>query len=348
MEIKCEYCGSIIQENAEKCPYCGATNKAVKRTVDGTPKTIAQLQEWYEARNLPPYEVTRFFIGIDYRKPKAFGIYQDGNNFIVYKNKADGQRAVRYSGPDEAYAVNELYLKLKEEILNQKAHSQNRKGNVTKSLGVTSRPRSPWDVVKAILLFLLIIFGVVGILFLGFFLDELYAGLPKTIIISLVASVVVSVLTLIFMDNKRERFTFFKKYTDWINQQNGFSHMIIHYLICALLIGLVLIEPIHRYHKVDYYKYNDTVYVNSHYNWFEYCDYDYVEVEEPELPSDLLNNKTEYLFDYGDGTWNGYLTKFEDSNYYEEHYTSDDSDSDYNWDSNDSWDSNDTDWDSDW
>lgn len=64
MEIKCEYCGSMIQESAEKCPYCGATNNAVKRTTDGTPKTIEQLQKWYEDRHLPPYEVTRFFIGI--------------------------------------------------------------------------------------------------------------------------------------------------------------------------------------------------------------------------------------------------------------------------------------------
>ena len=64
MEIKCEYCGSIIKETDEKCPYCGATNQAVKRTADHTPKTIEELQQWYQARNLPPYEVTRFFIGI--------------------------------------------------------------------------------------------------------------------------------------------------------------------------------------------------------------------------------------------------------------------------------------------
>ena len=88
--------------------------------VHGTPKTIEELQAWYEARNLPPSDVTRFFIGVNYKGPKAFGIYKEGNDFIVYKNKADGQRAVRYKGSDEAYAVNELYLRLKEEILNQK------------------------------------------------------------------------------------------------------------------------------------------------------------------------------------------------------------------------------------
>lgn len=85
MEIKCEYCGSMIPETVEQCPYCGASNNSIKRTADGTPKTIAELAKWYEDRHLPPYEITRFFIGIDYRQPRAFGIYQDGNEFIVYK-----------------------------------------------------------------------------------------------------------------------------------------------------------------------------------------------------------------------------------------------------------------------
>lgn len=35
---------------------------------------------------------------------------------MVYKNKDDGSRAIRYRGKDEAYAVNELYLKLKSEV----------------------------------------------------------------------------------------------------------------------------------------------------------------------------------------------------------------------------------------
>ena len=65
----------MIEETADKCPFCGATNNAVKRTTDKTPKTIAELQQWYQDRHLPPYETTRFFIGINYKKPKAFGIY---------------------------------------------------------------------------------------------------------------------------------------------------------------------------------------------------------------------------------------------------------------------------------
>lgn len=123
MEVKCEYCGSLIPDDAPKCPNCGATNENMHRSVDHTPKTIAELEQWYKDRNLPPYDVTRFFIGINYEEPKAFGIYQDGERFIVYKNKSDGERAIRYQGTDEDYAVNEIYLKLKSEILAQKAHN---------------------------------------------------------------------------------------------------------------------------------------------------------------------------------------------------------------------------------
>jgi len=127
MEVRCEYCGSMIPDNAEKCPNCGAANVNMHRAVDGTPETIADLEKWYKDRNLPPYEVTRFFIGTDCREPRAFGIYKDGEEFIVYKNKSDGERAERYRGKDESYAVNELYLKLKEEILKQKAHNLEKK-----------------------------------------------------------------------------------------------------------------------------------------------------------------------------------------------------------------------------
>lgn len=86
------------------------------------PKTIEELKQWYIDRKLPSENVTRFFIGRDYKGAKAFGIYKDEitGNCIVYKNKADGSRVVRYNGENEAYAVNELYKKLKSEIHNQK------------------------------------------------------------------------------------------------------------------------------------------------------------------------------------------------------------------------------------
>ena len=86
------------------------------------PKTIEELKQWYIDRNLPPESVTRFFIGSNYKGAKAFGIYKDDitDKIVVYKNKADGSRSIRYAGMDEAYAVNELYKKLKAEIYNQK------------------------------------------------------------------------------------------------------------------------------------------------------------------------------------------------------------------------------------
>ncbi|MBO6158776.1 MAG: hypothetical protein J6P72_05865 [Firmicutes bacterium] len=128
-KVKCEFCGSYILDTEDKCPNCGASNTALVRTAKKTPRTIEELQSWYRARNLPPEEVTRFFIGKDIKEPKAFGIYKDGDVFIVYKNKANGQRAVRYQGTDEAYAVNELYMRLKEEILNQKNQNVTRRAN---------------------------------------------------------------------------------------------------------------------------------------------------------------------------------------------------------------------------
>ena len=92
-----------------------------------TPRTIEELRAWYAARKLPPEEVTRFFIGKDVKEPRAFGIYRDGDCFVVYKNKDDGSRAVRYHGPDEAYAVNELYMRLKQEIAGQKGRNGERR-----------------------------------------------------------------------------------------------------------------------------------------------------------------------------------------------------------------------------
>ena len=80
------------------------------------PKTIEELKAFCANKGMP-LEQMRFFIGEDFREARAFGIYQDGDgNFVVYKNKADGSRSVRYQGPDEAYAVKELYEKLKSEV----------------------------------------------------------------------------------------------------------------------------------------------------------------------------------------------------------------------------------------
>ena len=120
MRSKCEYCGGYVESTEENCPNCGAVNPNHQRNASGVPQTIEELKGFCARHNLPLEEM-RFFIGADYKKPKAFGIYQDGDgNFVVYKNKSDGSRAIRYKGTDEAYAVHELYLKMQSEVQKQK------------------------------------------------------------------------------------------------------------------------------------------------------------------------------------------------------------------------------------
>ena len=128
---KCPYCGGFVRADEKNCPGCGASNefynpeagapaKASPAAGDSSlpPQTIEELKAFCEARGMPLFRM-RFFIGRDYREPKAFGIYRDGENVVVYKNKADGSRAVRYCGPDEARGVNELYQKLLSECHNR-------------------------------------------------------------------------------------------------------------------------------------------------------------------------------------------------------------------------------------
>ena len=127
----CESCGAEIGAGSFFCQNCGAPVPQSGAAVQAestpyesrrvtTPRTIAELEAFCDRHELPLAKM-RFFIGLDYPGAKAFGIYRDGDgNFVVYKNKADGSRAVRYRGPDEAYAVKEIFDKLKEEASNQR------------------------------------------------------------------------------------------------------------------------------------------------------------------------------------------------------------------------------------
>lgn len=129
MKQTCEYCGGELEKTAEFCPHCGAPNLNV--SPDMMPKTIDEFRAFCLMHKLPLSEM-RFFIGEDYREPRAFGIYRDEEGqFVVYKNKADGSRAVRYRGPDEAYAVNELLQRMKQEIIQQRRRNSSRPVNRT-------------------------------------------------------------------------------------------------------------------------------------------------------------------------------------------------------------------------
>ena len=119
----CAGCGAELRPDARFCEQCGlpcteeAPVQTDKRAEDlfasRRPATVEELKQYCAMRGMP-LEKMRFFIGEDYRQPKAVGIYRDegSGRYVVYKNKGDGSRAVRYEGPDEAYAVNEIYQKL--------------------------------------------------------------------------------------------------------------------------------------------------------------------------------------------------------------------------------------------
>ena len=126
MKTFCDFCGSAIDETLDKCPNCGAVNQHMLRSGNQVPKTIEELQAFAAEKGIP-LEKMRFFIGVDYKEPRAFGIYKESNgNCVVYKNKADGSRAIRYQGADEAYAVNEIYQKMKAEVLERKQADVNK------------------------------------------------------------------------------------------------------------------------------------------------------------------------------------------------------------------------------
>ena len=161
MQIKCNYCGALIEETSETCPKCGAPLSGSHRTAKEQPKTIAELQEWYVAHHLPPEEITRFFIGKNITEPKAFGIYRDDNgDFVVYKNKSTGERAIRYKGADEQYAVNELYQRLKAEIADQKG---NRPSSQQPVVDNTKKKKKKTGCLIAIII--LCVIGILGAIF---------------------------------------------------------------------------------------------------------------------------------------------------------------------------------------
>ena len=161
---QCKYCGSTVSSSDKNCPSCGATNEGyVAETARQIflPKTIDELKEYCAERGMPLLKM-RFFIGEDYRRPKAFGIYRDGNEFVVYKNKANGERAIRYRGPDEAHAVNELFLKLLDECHHRGIYPDGKLPEPSRG-GARRRSRMSTGM-KAVLIAMVFLFGLTAVL----------------------------------------------------------------------------------------------------------------------------------------------------------------------------------------
>lgn len=92
----------------------GRVSRPAPQEPEGPPRTIEELQEYCDRHGMPLKKM-RFFIGEDYPYARAFGIYRDGDEVVVYKNKDNGERAIRYRGKFEERGVRELYEKLLDE-----------------------------------------------------------------------------------------------------------------------------------------------------------------------------------------------------------------------------------------
>lgn len=383
MKIKCSYCGSSFNDTLEKCPNCGAVNEGVVRTTSKQPITIEQLKEWYRSKGLPPYEVTRFFIGENYTKPKAFGIYKDENtgNFVVYKNKASGERAIRYEGTDEAYAVNELFQRLKQEIIQQKAYNV-RKTSVRNSSGQNSETVHESNfkyimksIFKPSFWKILILFALIFIAYFG--IIE-----PTTVPLAGYYSRDNAIYYHITPDSR----DYWYKYDDvsgqWAEVQMYELYPDIYEkrktannyleakewnsaLPCSDFSQSVCYSDYLNNFKVNtgYYSYNDDTYYHLYDDYASgwYC-YDYYyntwrDVDYSSVPDDLTHNSIAEDF-YFTPVWDSatQFSDFEDTSYYSDYLEEqesrdswdDDDDYDYDWDSNDSWDGGGMDWDSDW
>lgn len=143
---KCQYCDGTVSSTEKVCPHCGAPNPNYVEDTPRTvflPKTIDELKEYCAERGMPLLRM-RFFIGEDYRQPRAFGIYRDGDEFVVYKNKSDGSRAIRYRGPDEAHAVNEIFMKLLDECHSRGIYPDGKPSGTRQASSASSKKKNSW------------------------------------------------------------------------------------------------------------------------------------------------------------------------------------------------------------
>ncbi len=323
MDKKCDYCDAQYDDSLDNCPHCGAANPYVRRG-EGVPRTIEELRAWYNTHNLPDERITRFFIGKNIKEPRAFGIYQDPQtgDFIVYKNKDTGERAIRYRGGDEAYAVNELYMKLKEEVGRQKA--TNIANRTVPSGGSRPRKRKTSNIIGYTVTLMTMLFFLTNAMKYALFIG-----------------IVVSILLWIFKFSKESP-----------AQRRNILRVNIIVLIALMIMSLVsgLLAP---NRPNGYYNVGGNTYYSYRDNWYAYNDYtnDWYFYESGSGDTGLNGYGdaiTSTNWDYHDGV------SFTGSDYYGTNFSSDDSYSSSDWDSSSdwssdySWDSGSSDWGSDW
>ena len=303
------------------------------------PKTIAELQEWFKANGYDYYK-TRFFIGINYQDPKAFGIYQnDAGDFVVYKNKANGERAIRYQGPDEEHAVNEIWKRFLQEIDNQKKHWQEnkRKNNAGTKTGIhiPKNDELSENARQMRNLFLIILVTFMGGLFISvMIMDIIPAILRVPVVIGL------GFISPILASNAYIRHINGNKNKDGMD--SDFKQLMKFLLIFLAITSVIGGIGSFAGRKNGYYSRNGELYYRAGSNWYVYSNEKEYWYPEFIVPSDFTSSNWR---DYKNtnGFENTYRS-FESTSYYDD-WKSDDTGGD--WSPND-WDSGYTDWNSDW
>ena len=324
------------------------------------PKTIEELRTWFKEHGYEP-AVTRFFVGVDVRSPKAFGIYRDElGDYIVYKNKADGTRVIRYQGDDQAFAVHELYQRFQQEIINQQTRwAANKKAKWNADNERMSSPAfDVYDLYelkklrneRSRKLPLIIVLVVLSFILTLKVILKLQTTLNKDLrLLIAIAPLMVMVLVMLFSISWLN----VMKVTDFIESLSKKVKL----RLSVALIFCVFVIALSQTNVQDngYYSINNHLYYRAGSNWYRYDDSDHDWERSYTVPSQLTSstwrnyNNTE--------SHHGSYESFEHTAYYNDwsadrrsYSESRDNDNDYDhdsWSSND-WDSGSTDWNSDW
>ena len=310
------------------------------------PKTIEELRNWFKENGYEP-ATTRFFAGVDVRSPKAFGVYKNEfGEFVVYKNKADGTRAIRYQGEDEEFAVHELYQRFQEEIINQQTRciAKHRADGPVPVFIYDFEPK-PKPISRVhVVLFIVLAFCSYYFSLQFFLWLQNSRGLNLSII-PYTAPIVVMAFALLA----------FRAYIQNQSLSQSIKSMPKSFkkgcpIFLMILVMISVLGDINPQHN-GYYSINNQLYYRAGSNWYHYNDYSDDWSRSYNVPSAFNSSNWE---DYQNtSSHHGPYTSFESTYYYRNWKTDSNSgssysnDDDHDWSSND-WDSGYTDWNSDW
>lgn len=297
--------------------------------------SIEELKQKCAEKNMP-LEKMRFFIGEDRIEPKCFGVYQDEKTgkWIVYKNKADGSRAIRYNGPDEAEAAQIIWDKIGDEIKLRKDLYANpydetafRKDHTPRYGGFSGNKPSPQTISG-------------------------YRDKPRT------------------FNNTGQRSSEPEKPMTFLEMLLMFPIVLFSFLwehkiaviISAVILLGVFSDVIWPAPQDGYYRRGDETYYCLDDNWYIYEAGEWIRtlLDDDNIKDYYLGDT--YYDDYGvsdftdTGFYSDYIvdeytgTHYNNNNYDTDNgawYDNDYDDDDYDYDFDD-WDTDDTDWDSDW